>query len=249
MQIHNISVDELRQSKVFVKEGSGISFPSSKEFADRFTDIFSDSEDIVVQAQSPVVNAELEGKLNIAYPRVMIEASYKPALPGFTPMFGMVYSLETAKPVIKVYSGYNVRACMNLHIFNAEKVFEQPILGNIRDIYPKLQEFKIQKEKEAEEFKRIYDDLRTHMYTEGELNETLGRILRSAGKSKIGTNAVMEATKLLDDPSSNYYVNKGDNFACSAYNLYNAVTYYISNKGEFTEKPNKTVKLAQLFLN
>jgi predicted RNA-binding protein len=246
---YNITIEELMESKRYVHESSAIMFPSPKEYISPFNEIFTDAKSFNIKHSSSVINAEESGNRNIAYPRVMIEADYGEQIEGFKTIFGMVYSLEISKPIIKVYSGFNVMSCINLNIFNADKISQEDILGNYKKVYGNLTKFKMEKEEEIEEFKTIHNRLLTTNYTEPELNEKLGFLLRRANSTKIGTTAVTLAAKLLNDPTSQYYVNRKDEFQCTAYNLYNAVTHHISNKGEFLEKPNKTVQLSQIFLN
>lgn len=247
MITRNPSLDEVLTSKRYVSDAN-VSFPSPKEYIDPFTEIFSDAKEFRVKTMSPVVNAEESGEENVAFARVMVEADYGVTIPGFNEIYGIVYALELAKPVIKAYSGYNVSACTNLTIFNADKIIQQDLTSNYQPVYNELRKFKADKEFEKVEFVNIHKQLSEISYTIEELNERIGFLLRNAQKTKIGTNAVVGAARLLDDPSSAYYTGDKTNYHCTPFNLYDAVTYHISNKGEFIEKPNKTIQLSKLFL-
>jgi hypothetical protein len=66
MKTYKLSMDDLLESKKYVNESSGIEFPSAKEYAGKFAEIFEDAKEFNITAVSPVINAEEDGVRNIA---------------------------------------------------------------------------------------------------------------------------------------------------------------------------------------
>jgi len=248
--IKKMELNEILESKMYVRENGTISFGTPKEYINPFIDIVE--EKVVswdVKIASPVTNKNIEDNtLNIAYPRVVIEARLGNPIIGFESVIGIIYALDTQRPVMKVYSGNNATACTNLTIFNSEYLFQQDLLGDYKEIYCKAEEFYNNKVKEQEEFVNIYNRLISTNLTRTELNDRIGNLLLKSHTTKLGTSPVVQASKLLMDNSSAYSVYKGNNFECTEWNIYNAVTQCL-HKSEITEKATKTVALAKLFLN
>ena len=244
-----IQVEELLNSKIFVKENSAVNFKSPKSYLTPFLDIVGPhATDIRAEIDSPVINAEESGKQNIAYPRVNVEATIGDQMTGFYSVMGFIFALNTSTPVMKVYSGQSVRACLNLTIFNAEDIFEQNLLGNSNEIYNRAQVFFQKKNQQIEEYGKIYKDLTQKMLTPQGLNDLMGKLLLKGTQSRLGTSPVVGAAKLLLDAKTTYYTHPGDDFRCSEWNVYNAVTQNITDKEDAVSKPNKTIELAKIIM-
>ena len=86
-----IKLEELLSSKVYVKENGAVTFKSPKHYIEPFLDIVGPTaREIRVQVGESVVNAEEGGKLNIAYPRVNIEAQIGDEITGFYSVLGFI---------------------------------------------------------------------------------------------------------------------------------------------------------------
>jgi hypothetical protein len=241
-----IKLEELLSSKVYVKENGAVTFKSPKAYLDPFLDIIGPTaREIRVQVGEAVINAEEGGKLNIAYPRVNIEAQIGDELTGFYSVIGMIYALNTQIPIAKVYTGQSVRTCLNLTVFNADDIYEQNLLGNSREIYNHTQIYKNTKEKQIAEYGKIYRDMTENHLTPQSLNDLMGKLLMKGARSKLGTSPVVGAAKLLTDQKTVYYTNEGADFRCSQWNVFNAVTQALG-EGDPILRPNKTIELASI---
>lgn len=253
--VQEINLEDLLTSKVFVKENSAVDFKSPKEYLGRFLDAIQDTKTDIqsyrVVINDPVINAEDTGKRNIAYPRAMVECSMPSFenLPDFHPVVGMVYALDIQKPVIKIYSGFNLKGCINLNIFNAEYVHQVELLGDFQSVYVKAKEYFKNKKKESIEFSKTLTKLRESVLSQDELDYYIGLILRKSMKTRLGTTNVLGALKLLYDPTSKYSVFEGDQFNCNKFKLFNAVTQQITDGSDIIERARKTVELSRILVD
>jgi len=246
--IHDLSIDEVLSSKIYVKEGSAVSFQAPKHYLGDFVESVNDGV-WRVKVASPVVNEEASGARNIAYPRVMVEAQLGELIPHFEAVVGMVYALDLQKPVIKTYSGFNVKSCINLSIMNTDNLFQQELLGDFEKVISMARKYISEKEKDIIDFKDRFTKLQQSFLTEPQLNELLGRMLRESRKTRLGTTPILGAAKLLDDSSTNYYVRPDGKFTCNKFNVYNAVTQVLTDGNDIIDRPNKTIALTKLLLN
>jgi hypothetical protein len=244
-----LSVDDLLGSKIYVKENSAVSFKSPRQYLEPFLDLVGNkATDIRVQAADSIINAEESGLRNIAYPRVNVEATVGDEMTGFYSVVGFIYALNIQTPILKVYTGQSVKACMNLTIFQADHVFEQNLLGNFNEVYLRAGKFIQDKQKEIEEYSKIYKDLTETPLTPAQMHEALGSMLMKGANSKLGTTPVVGGAKLLGDPKSAYYTRTGEDFGCNKWNIYNAVTQCITDGADIVSKPTKTVQLAKFVM-
>lgn len=241
-----MNIVDLVNSKTYVKENGAITFPSPKELIHPFIDNVKEEVEYVVKTADEVVNKEQESEeLNIAYPKVLVQANFTtPTIPGFKSVVGMIYHLNVQKPVVKVYTGQEVSACLNLCVFNAEHVFQQDLLGNYRDVYAKAQSYIMNKQQEIEDYTRIYNDLVETDLEYDELQELLGDILLRATKNNM-VSSVTKAAKLLTDSNSMYYINQGKDYKCNKWNVFNSITAALSNC-DVAERPVKTLNVAKM---
>jgi len=253
MSIKDLMVEDVLSSKVYVKPNSSVSFGTPKEYLEPFIEPIQASSDVKssfrVKVADPVVNAEDSGAMNIAYPRIMVEADLGEMIPGFKSIVGMIMALDLQKPVLKVYSGYNVMSCLNLTIFNADKIYQQEILGDYQRVYAKATEFFNRKADELVEFKETLTKLQTTFLNEVQLNQLIGKMIRESAKLRLGTTPILQATKMLDDNASQYYVRPDGKFTCSKFNVYNAVTQAITNSSDIIDRAHKTINVSNLILN
>jgi len=63
---------------------------------------------------------------------------------------------------------------------------------------------------------------------------------------QIGTSAILSAVKDLDDNKSRYAIRENK---VSQWNVYSAVTQYITDKVDIVDKASKTVVVSNLFIN
>lgn len=246
--IKDLSIEDILSSKIYVKEGSAVGFKSPGDYLGDFI-AEAAGANWRVKVADPVVNEEISGARNIAYPRVMVEAQLGELIPHFEAVVGMVYALDLQKPVIKTYSGFNVHSCINLSIFNTDNMFQQELLGDFEKVISMARKYFLEKEKDVIDFKDRFDKLQSSYLTEPQLNELLGKMLRESSKTRLGTTPILGAAKLLDDSSTTYYVRPDGKFTCNKFNVYNAVTQMLTNSNDIIDRPNKTIALTKLLLN
>lgn len=252
-----LTLDEVLNSKVFVRPNSAITFKEPSAYIDPFTRILEKDPEysearMLVRVSDPVINQNANGEKNIAYPRVGLEYMHENFEIGdmnFHSVVGFIYSLDSGRPVMKVYSGINVTSCLNLNIWNADQIHEVDLFGDSSEMYEKAVLYFENSSKEK--FKSKYEKLITHVMGETEFHETLGNMRSTIIRNKTPFNIqlVGNAEKLLFSPSSKYYVGDQGSVQTTRWNVLNAMTQSISNDTEFILRPNKTLSLFKIFNN
>lgn len=173
---------------------------------------------------------------------------------GHQEVIGMVYGLDTRKPVAKIYRGALNMACLNLCVFN-------PTFLNIQSLEPERPiNFKcIQSLMEETSDIKVWLDklLNTEVpYDEQVINENLGLWVRETikcsydvgfGKVKLASSTAVDAYKLLyEKEDSPYFVKPGE--STNMFNIYNAFTELISNTDtrDILNKAEKTLLLKDI---
>lgn len=168
-------------------------------------------------------------------------------------VIGMVYGLDTRKPISKLYVGGLNRACCNLCVFDPsflnvqELAPESPInFKPLNSLIEHTSTVKATLERLAE----------TEVpYNESMINENLGKWIRNTmskqftsqfGKVKVASSLAIDAFKLLyEDKDSSYYVNPG--YSTDMFNIYNAFTQCVtSDSKDIINKCEKTLLIADI---
>ena len=169
-------------------------------------------------------------------------------------VIGMVYGLDTRKPIVKIYRGALNMACLNLCVFNPsflevhELEPESPInFRGLQSLMEQVSDIKSWLDRLSETF---------ITYEENVINENLGLWIRNAlstsfdngyGKVKLSASTAVDAYKLLyEKEDSPYFVKPGE--ATSMFNVYNAFTELISNTDtrDIMNKAEKTLLLKDI---
>lgn len=169
-------------------------------------------------------------------------------------VIGMVYGLDTRKPIVKIYRGALNMACLNLCVFNSsflevhELEPESPInFRGLQSLMEQVSDIKSWLDRLSETF---------ITYEENVINENLGLWVRNAistsfdngyGKVKLSASTAVDAYKLLyEKEDSPYFVKPGE--ATSMFNVYNAFTELISNTDtrDIMNKAEKTLLLKDI---
>ena len=201
------------------------------------------TNDFRVQAKLPdQISLTRKEDLNLedtVFNRVWIQAVLPDeyAFDNHKEVIGMVYGLDTRKPVAKIYRGALNMACLNLCVFN-------PSFLNVQEIEPERAiNFKSLQSlmEQTSDIKMWLDQLNNTEvpYNEELINENLGLWVRNTlsnsydtgyGKVKLATSTAIDAYKLLyEKKDSPYFVKEGE--ATSMFNVYNALTELITNDG------------------
>lgn len=254
-----LSIDELLKGKATIIKGKEYFNTEAYviPFLERMTKF---TNDFRVQAILPdQISITRKEDLNLedtVFNRVWIQA----VLPGeysfdnHQEVIGMVYGLDTRKPVAKIYRGALNMACLNLCVFN-------PTFLNVQELEPgKAINFQCIQPlmEQTSDIKVRLDQLsNTEVpYIESHINENLGSWIRNTlnssydngyGKVKLAATTAIDAYKLLyEKEDSPYYVKKGE--STTMFNVYNAFTELISNTDtkDIINKAEKTLLLTDI---
>lgn len=244
------TIDEILKSKTFVKEGSGAIFRSPTDYLMPFVDTVNNKLSgykITSKVSNAVVNMNDDGSENVSFGRVNIQAD-GPVIDGISmPTIGIVYGLDINKPVIKVYTGTNVSACTNLCVFNPADLFQMEIMNNLERIYSLAEEYAEDISKKYEKYQKVIKELQSQEIDMMETQMLLGGLLmRGVVDGVLGTNGVVMGTRELMDKKSVYSIKEG---VTTKWNIYNAITQYITDKVDILDKPSKTLRLSNYFID
>lgn len=221
--------------------------------------MFKFTNDFRIQAiPANQISLTPNGEINtedIVYNRMWVQA-VMPDEAGYDNhdrVVGMVYGLDTRKPVVKLYVGGLNRACCNLCVFS-------PSFLNVQELEPEtainFNPIKSLMEQTSDVKATLERLANTEVpYDQQIINENLGQWVRNTmskqftnnyGKVKIATSTAVDAFKLLyEDKESPYYVNPG----CSTdlFNVYNAFTQCITNDSrDIINKAEKTILISNI---
>lgn len=226
-------------------------------FLERMSKLTSDFK---VKVELPdQVTLTKEGDVNledITYNRVWIQAVLPEQydVDNHQDVIGMVYGLDTRKPIVKFYRGGLNRACTNLCVFNPDYLEVQELQSESAIDYRPLDSL-INK---ANEIKVFLEKLHGITFPRDNqfINEQLGMWVRNClnipyhngiNNVKLATSTAIDAYKLLfEKDSSEYYVPVTSN--TDMFNVYNAFTELISNDKDkdIMNKCEKTLLLKNI---
>ena len=226
-------------------------------FLERMSKLTSDFK---VKVELPdQVTLTKEGDVNledITYNRVWVQAVLPEQydVDNHQDVIGMVYGLDTRKPIVKFYRGGLNMACTNLCVFNPDYLDVQELQPESAIDYRPLDSL-INKANEIKVFLEKLHGItfpRDNQY----INEQLGMWVRNClnipyhngiNNVKLATSTAIDAYKLLfEKDSSEYYVPVTSN--TDMFNVYNAFTELISNDKDkdIMNKCEKTLLLKNI---
>lgn len=218
-----------------------------------FTDKF-----IINAIPADQISLTPSGEMNledIVYNRMWIQAVMpdEACYDNHDRVVGMVYGLDTRKPVAKFYVGGLNRACCNLCIFS-------PSFLNVQELEPETAiNFTPIKSllEQTSNVKSILEKLANIEvpYDESLINENLGKWIHNTidkqytsqyGKVKVSASTAISAFKLLyKDEESPYYVTPGH--STDMFNVYNAFTQTITDDTrDIVNKCEKTILVSNI---
>lgn len=244
-----MELQEILESKVFVK-GNSVNFNSPRAYLEPFLEELQKANaDFTVKASGAVRNANDEDKtINTAFGRISVQGK----IPGFNysgseGTIGIVYALDLQKPLVKVFSGQEVSTCTNMCIWGAEHVYQFDIMGSGMDkAYSMAREYVEKKAEAVELHKKYSEQLLEKRWSIPEVEAMLGRLLHESMSERLGTSAVIAATRDLFDQKSKYAIIGEET---SGWNVYNAMTDYLSHKQDIIDMPTKTLLLSKMMIN
>lgn len=245
-----VTLNSVLNSKVFVHEKSQISFGSPRQLIEPFLEKLVNSKvEFTVKVSERVANKEAGTDIvNEAFGRVLVEAKFPSeySIKEHDHVIGMVYSLDTQKPSMRIYSGENAWACTNLAIFGAKYIHNVEIMQGTGSIYDKGMEFIEGITEQLSRFQLLYEKMNDTQYEGEQINTLMGYLLREGYRNKsLGINPILSAVKDLDDNKSKYAIRENKT---SQWNVYSALTQYVTDKVSILDKADKTVMLSNLFV-
>ena len=214
------------------------------------------TNDFRVQVKLPDQITTVDNDEDLTYNRVAIEAILPDTsiYDGHKKVFGMVYGIDTRKPVVKFFTGLERCVCTNLCVFSPDMLAVQELQPEHPINFKPLQHI-------AEVTDDIVKWLTQLHSTEflcdtQNINESLGRWVRNCmncsydtgfGKVKLATSAAIDAYKLMfEKEDSDYFV--GESPSTDMFNVYNAFTQIITDniKKDIINTCEKTLLLKDI---
>lgn len=236
--------NELLNSKIFVK--NNLTFMPPSTLINRFLEsIKYTNENIKIKTQNEVINENIEGSQNIAYPRFSLEVNkLNSPIENEINVYGLLVGMDLGKPLIKAYSGLNASSCLNLSIYKNTNLISQDLLTNLDSLYERVSKFYTEEEEKFKIHSEILNKLKNTILNDKQVDRLLGSLLKQGKSSGLGTSIIVNAADLLTDKRSIYYHNPSED--TTFYNFYNAITQGITDSNDILTKPNKTLITANL---
>jgi hypothetical protein len=244
-----ITVEDVLKSKAYVK--GGVAFSTPEQYLGDFVNKADKlGAKLSARVDNKVVNANDDESLNEAFGRVLIEAKLGDERDGLSGTVGVLYSVDSMKPVVKTYYGDLVSACTNLCVFRAEDVFTGSILdgGDMDNFSRSYEEYLRHYFDKFEEYDKIVAQLKVSPIANKDVNTYMGNLLRysvSVQGQYLGTNPIIGAAKSLFRSGTPYYIGKEDT---TKWNVYNSITEMLK-KSSIADQATKTLLLSKFFLN
>ena len=246
---HLITLKELQDSKLYIR--NGVTFQQPSGLVNQFFEAvrYEDSDALTIEYQNPVLNInEDDNTENVAYPRFKVEVNKGSVEFGdYANVFGMMIAMDQQSPIVKVYSGMNVQACLNLSVFGKAYISEQNLLSSLDSAIETAKTFYQNNEMKINHYADVHERLIKKVFDEEALNRQLGKMLRRTMGTKLGTSPIVGAAKLIETRTSEYSINEDGSI--TAYKLYNAITQIITDSKDLLYKPEKSYTAANLVLN
>lgn len=240
-------LEEIMKSEKYVTLGATYREPSY--YISLFSNCISNGT-ITAEARNPVVVTGVMDDEHIAYPRYKVEARTNDLeIEGksYSHVVGMLVALDLQKPMIKVYSGFNTSACLNLSIFNAEDIYEEGVLSSTQRVFDIVKSFSDNADERIDNYSRIIETLERRKVHRESVSHILGCMLMDSFKNKNGipTSAIVGASKYFNDRKSIYYFEEKTN----AMNIIGALTQPLTDSPDIFTKPSKTLSICNYINN
>lgn len=217
------------------------------------------TNDFRIQVKLPdQITRTVDGEINtddITYNRVWIQAVMPEeyTFDNHEEVVGMIYGLDTKKPIVKFYRGGLNMACTNLSVFNPSFLKIQELESEtaidyrcLKTLMEETNDLKVWLEK-LHNIEIPYDidliDRLTGMWMRNLITKQYDNGL---GKVKISTSSVSDVYKMMYlKPESPYFVKEGE--TTDMFNAYNAFTQLITDDNkDIVNKVEKTLLLKDI---
>lgn len=240
-----VKLEELYATKGYVK--GNISYGTPEQLVgEMIADLNKISPDIEIRVDREEANQNKDETKNISYGRVLIEMKPQNLPNGLMiPKIGLLYALDTSKPIMKVYTGAKVTACTNLAIFQSDSIFEMDML--VRDYQVRMKDkVKMYCENIEKTYGKIIEkghQLNNRKITKKEFTDITGKIAMMVFEKKnVGVQTFNYAMEAMCNSSSKYYVGE----ETTGWNIYNALTQHVTDKISFADAPDKSLAIGEM---
>jgi len=225
--------------KTFGNNGSR-DFPSPAEYLAGLTNVSPDAFEQHLECSHIEISKNEDETENIVFKRFNLHYTFN-IDEELQYNLGLVVALDKAKPIAKIYSGVQVKACLNMCIFNADQKFRFDLDSDGNSYKTFFREEFIKCYEKAEKGKLIIAELKKiHLPHEKVL------ILNAAILEKVfsenlvmGSNPIIQGIKLQADKESKYFAKDG----LSAWLYYNSLTEYLDKKIHVLDIPEKALEI------
>ncbi len=243
---------ELFQSQRWVPSNrrSRIAYPAPQELVDPFLERLEPLSELGIRLHVETshpnsVQDPATEKMHTAYGRFLVEARIgEHDEAGHQQVLGFVVALDVRLPEVQVYYGRNASACINLAIFRRDHYAKESLLtGGEEVIYAMTERFVEGFGEDQDSFIEQVNLMQATVWTEGEINERIGRLYRRFLTKGNLTQTLNYAIKLLSDPNSRYAISAEG--TTTAWNFFSAMTQYVTDKAYLNTKAEKTLQIAE----
>lgn len=205
------------------------------------------TEEFVVNAIQPSQLTLDQTTKDITYNRVWVQAVLPEEhdIEDHKEVIGLIYALDTKKPLYKIYRGYLNRACLNLSVFEPKWIETKELVPETALSYdiPKLLELE-------NTFEGVIKELKSTFIERTNVLNYLGKWVDNCLQKEYSNNihtvklspevAIAAYKSVFLDEESKYFVPKTQE--CSMFNMYNAFTQIITDdKKEIINPVEKTL--------
>lgn len=229
---------------------SRIAYPAPQElvkpFLERLRPLAGRGIQLHVETSHPnSVQDPATEEMHTAFGRFLVEARVgEHDEADHQPVIGFVVALDVRAPEVQVYYGRNAAACINLAIFRREHYAKESLVsGGEEVIYAMTERFAGEFGSDERWFAEKVKLLRETVWTEPEINERIGRLYRRFLTKGNLAQTLNYAIKLLSDPNSRYAI--APDGTTTAWNLFSAMTQYVTDKAYVNARAEKTLQIAE----
>lgn len=242
-----MEIDELLKGKSY-RRGTAV-FPSTRELVEPFIEKFSDTDSIRIKVERPKEGTIEDDVVDETYTRVLIEALLPHKYNNRQRIIGLLYGLDVQTPVMKIYSGWENQACLNLSVFNPKNIKTTHFNStSFYEIYDNIIPFIEETENDMIALQEALDFLESTTYKDDSLKHVLGSLaqkcLTSSGLSSPYVNMVNFISSPKDRNGVRNIYHKSDG-EYSSLDLYEAMTCTPSAKS--LDKSDDVLKIYGLF--
>lgn len=242
-----MEIDELLKGKSY-RRGTAV-FPSTRELVEPFIEKFPSTTSMRINVERPKEGTIDEDVVDETYTRVLIESILPYEYRDRKRIIGLLYGLDVQNPVMKIYSGWENQACLNLSVFSPKSIKTAHFNStSFYDIYDNIIPFIDETETDMNVLSDALGFLESTTYKEESLNNILGSLaqkcLTSSGLSSPYINMVnfISSSKDRNGVKNLYYKSSGE---YSSLDLYEAMTCTPSAKT--LDKSDDVLKIYNLF--